>query len=70
MIDVVTLVVALATLLVSAVALALAKRSNTDIFCQEKWCWRPVVSIQERPIPAGMTPRWVQRRDHDHSAVP
>ena len=56
MVEILALIAALAALLVSAVSLVLVKRSNSDIFCQEAWCWRRVVSVQEKIVPVEMVP--------------
>ena len=56
MIEVFTLGAALTTLLVSVISMVLLKRSLPEFSCQHAWCWRRVVSVQEKYVPAEMVP--------------
>ena len=58
MIEIFTLVAALATLLVSVVSLVLIRRSSPEVSCQHKRCWRRVTSFQEHNVPAEAAGVW------------
>ncbi len=58
MIEILTLVAALATLAVSVVSLVLIRRSSPEVSCHHTWCWRRAVSVQEHKVSAEAVPDW------------